>query len=115
MTIEEHVWLTHDNTFELEVNINETPVNLVSTGVTRMVITTDTGLEIDSDVEGEGAGNAFDWATSGATGIVIFTFGGLTIDAGRYLCRLTIFDPTNTNGQVWDTEFYMIVHDAIVT
>jgi len=104
-------YLNHDNIFTLIVKAGDVAVDLISTGVTRMVLTTETGYQVDSAVET----GTFDWTTDGASGKVHCAFGFIEdLLAGRYLCRLTIFDPAHTNGQVWDTKFFMNVYNPVV-
>lgn len=55
---------------------------------------------------------AFDWQTANFTGELILTLGGLGISAGAYHnCRLTVTDPTNPNGVVWDNTIFFRVYD----
>jgi hypothetical protein len=110
------VYLGHDNPFSLTVKRGGTAVDLVATSVTRMVIKYgNTASEIiDSDVAGEGAGQPFDWATSGASGICEYDLGGQSIPVGTHECSLIIYDTLHPSGQVWDGLFRMVVKSQYV-
>jgi len=115
-------FINHDNPFSLllekEVDDVTTPVNFISTGVSRMVIVYGSG-QIDSDIEGEGSGinNVFDWTTNGTNGIVTFNLGTLTVpvSTGTYTCDLVVYDPTYDDGQVWEKAFKLYVKPQKVT
>jgi len=98
------IYLTHDNTFALEVSSGGSPIDLVATGVTRVVVTSATET-VDSAINPE----AFDYATDGASGIIEFDFADIITDLGHHLCSLTIFDPLHPDGQVWGDAFTMLV------
>lgn len=53
----------------------------------------ESGVIADSSV----TAGIIDWSQGG--GVVECTFGGLTIDEGEYLTKVTVYDPTHTNGQ----------------
>ena len=104
------VYKTHDNTFSIEVSENGTPVNLITTGVDRVVVTS-ASEQVDSDVDA----SAFDYTTLGATGIIEFDFADVSdLDIGSHQCQLTIYDTAHPNGQVWDDIFAMSVRAAVV-
>jgi hypothetical protein len=104
-------FLTHDNVFSLVVSRAGTAINLISTGVTRVVVTS-AAEEVDSDVNAA----AFDFATDGATGVIEFDFADLSpsLSIGKHKCDLTIFDPIHPDGQVWEDAFTLHVKPAVV-
>lgn len=116
----ENIYKSHDNEFSLTVKEDGVVINLNSTGVTRMQLrlfklsstNNSGGYTFDSDILGEGAGNAFDWATNGDSGIVDIKIGDQDIPAGDYRAYLIIYDPFHPNGQPWP-EFNARVIDVI--
>ena len=101
-----------DNKFGIEFSDSNGTIDLVATGVDRIVIDYD-GTDLDSDDAGvtTGAGGNIDWVTSGADGVVIFELGTLAtpLVTGNYICSAVIYDATNTNGQEWENIFQMNV------
>jgi len=95
MTISETVYTGRDNTVDLLLKSDGEAQDLSS--VTRMrLVDVDGAFDIDSDT----SAGAFDW-DNGTTGKVIIAIGGEGIAAGRYGCRLIVYDPTNDDGIVW--------------
>lgn len=91
----------YDNTIDLLLKAGASEDALTAqdlSAVTRMVLTDDANIDIDSDVED----GAFDWDT-GTTGKVIIAIGDQSIADGSYEVKLIVYDPSNTNGIVWDT------------
>lgn len=102
---------THDNAFSLKILRGNSPVDLIDTGVSRVVVNTETE-QIDSDVDSA----AIDYTTQGASGIIIFDFADLAaIVAGDYICSITIFDTLHTAGQVFNMAFKVIMREKKVT
>lgn len=105
------VYLTHDNTFSLGLFRNTVAVDLVATGVSRVVISSE-DLQIDSDEDAA----AFDYSTEGAAGTIIFDFADLAgLTVGTHLCSLTVYDTLHPNGQVWDNVFRLRIKAQVVT
>lgn len=101
-----------DNKFGIQFSDDNGPIDLVTTGVNRIIIDYD-GTDLDTDDVGvtTGAGGNVDWITDGANGTVIFELGTLAtpIATGNYICSAIIYDSTNTNGQEWIDIFQMNV------
>lgn len=98
--ITEQIYLDRDNVIDLLLKADGEAQDL--SAVTRMVLLED-GEEftIDSD---EAAG-VFDWET-GTTGKITLTLGAQDdIEEGTYKVWLIVYDPSNTNGIVWDSFF----------
>ena len=116
----ETVYNVHNNLISLTVKEDGTVVDLVTNGVTRMILrlfkatskANSGGETLDSDDLGTGPGNGFDWATRGASGIVDLMVGGAGVAAGDYRAYLIIYDPDHATGQVWP-EFAMTFVDVI--
>ena len=101
--ITEHVYLGHDNTIDLLLKADGAAVDL--SAVTRMTLELDATTTIDSATSPE----AFDWDT-GTTGKLVLALGGETISAGIYeKCKLTVYDPDNAGGIMWD-QLNIVVH-----
>lgn len=74
--------------------------------VTRMTLRFSSTLTIDSNT----SPGAFDWLTANFTGELILDLGGETIPAGEYSnVWLTVYDPTNPGGVVWDRQIFFEV------
>ena len=92
----EHVYNDRNNTIDLLLKANDTAVDLSS--VTRMIIAdVNGGWSVDEN----DSPDAFDRDT-GVTGKVIISLGEEDITAGKYRVRLTVYDPTNTDGVIWE-------------
>ena len=91
----ETVYLGRDNAIDIDLLADGAPVDLSS--VTRMILR-DSGCvwEVDSIT----SPTAFDW--SAGDGRISMALGDEPIPAGAYSCRLIVYDPTNTDGVVWD-------------
>lgn len=99
-TVQETVYIGRDNLFSLEVLEDNVAVDLVAGGVTRVDLDIEGKITIDSDTYP----SAFDYATDGASGIIHFDFGGLTLPLGKdFNTTLIIYDSAHTDGQIWDT------------
>ena len=104
------VFITHDNIFSLRIMSNSSPVNLINTAVSRVVVTS-TSLEVDSSLNPE----SFDYSTDGVDGVIHFDFADLTgLAPGTYRCRLTIYDAIHPNGQVWRDKFELVIRPRVV-
>ena len=93
--LRETLYLGHDNGIDLTLKADDVAVDLSS--VTRMILR-DSGCvwEVDSTT----SPTAFDW--SAGDGRISMALGDEPIPAGAYSCRLIVYDPTNTDGVVWD-------------
>jgi len=81
------------------------PTNLAA--VTRMTLRFSATLTIDSNT----SPGAFDWLTANFIGELILDLGGESIAPGNYSnVWLTLYDPTNPNGIVWDREIFFRVY-----
>ncbi len=106
MSVTEIVYLSRDNTVDLLLKTDGVAQDLSS--VTRMIVKQEDGTwAIDSQTYG----SAFDW-TPGVTGKLILDLAAAlateNVSAGTNVVRLVVYDPTNTDGIVWDT-FVLIV------
>ena len=85
-----------DAIFEVQILKDGVPVDLVSDGVTRVVIKL--GLvELDSDV----LSNDIDWESNGSEGWIAFKLGMHLVEPFYGPARVTIYDPANSNGIDW--------------
>ena len=93
--LRETLYLGRDNGIDLTLKADGVAVDLSS--VTRMILR-DAGCvwEVDSAT----SPGAFDWSVG--DGGVDLILGDEPIPAGAYSCRLIVYDPTNTDGVVWD-------------
>lgn len=95
-TLTETVYLARDNTVDLLLKADGvvtdlspvTQVDLVDKGCTFTISSTTSPT-------------AFDWATSGANGILIMALGDEPIPEGSYTVRVVLYDGTATDGIVW--------------
>jgi hypothetical protein len=93
----EYTYNSSDNTNDLLLKADGAAVDLSS--VTRMILyDVDGGWSID---ESDSASDSVFDRDTGVTGKVIIALGDQGITAGRYRCRLKVYDPTNTSGIVW--------------
>lgn len=93
----EFVYLGHENSIDLILKADGIAVNLTS--VTRITLTLGATL-IDSD---NGDTDPIRWAKVGyATGEIRLFLGDQLITADNYQAPLVVYDPTNTDGIVWD-------------
>ena len=93
--ITEHVYNDRDNTVDLLLKADGVAQDL--SAVTRMVVADKQGIfEIDSNL----MPSAFDW-DSETTGKVVLTLGHSDIASGTYVCRLIVYDLSNTEGIMW--------------
>lgn len=106
MSVTEIVYLNRDNTVDLLLKADGVAEDL--TAVTRMIVKQEDG---DWSVDSDTYPSAFDWAP-GTTGKVILDLAAALaaedVSAGKYISRLVVYDPSNTNGIVWGT-FLLIV------
>lgn len=106
MSVTETVYLNRDNTVDLLLKADGVAQDLSS--VTRMILKEENGVwSIDSQTYG----SAFNW-NPGTTGKVILDLAAALADqsvtTGSNVVRLVVYDPSNTDGIVWDT-FVLIV------
>ncbi len=95
-----------DNTIELQLLEDGAAVDLASS-VTRMVLKLDG--PVSASVDSDNAAGVFDW--SAGNGKLTISLGGQSLTAGEYSAGLVIYDPSNTNGLVWDV-FDLTVEDT---
>ena len=102
-----YTWNERDNTIDLLLKSGGTEQDL--SGVTRMVLQ-DVGGQwlVDEDDDA----TVFSRSVS-VTGKVTITLGAEGIPQGRYNVILTVYDPVNTNGLIWDRRGF-ILHVADV-
>ena len=100
--IRETIYLGKNNAIDLILQADGVAVNLSS--VTRMILR-DVGClwEVDSTT----SAGAFDWSAGG--GALSPRLGDETIPPGTYNCWLIVFDPTNTDGIVWEEQLRLTV------
>lgn len=103
--ITETIYLSRDNQIDLLLK-SDSSGSLAAqdlSSVTRMVLQIGTSADPDSEatVDSDVDADAFGWDT-GTTGKVILSLGDQEISAGTYLARLIVYDPTYTDGIVWD-------------
>lgn len=108
--IEVKVFQAHDNTFSLLIAANRVPVDLIATGVSRMVVKVGTSNQVDSDVNPE----AIDWATNGTSGEVEFIFASLDLPLGEHRCQLVVYDGLHTLGQIIGDKFQIEILPHVV-
>jgi hypothetical protein len=97
--ITETVYRNRDNTFSLELNANNSAVDI--TGLTRAL------LEFqDVAIDSANEAGAFDWSSNGVNGELEVDIGMLPVvalvPAGKYKSKITVFDATFPNGLIWD-------------
>ena len=90
----ETIYLGHDNIIDLLLTADGEVVDISAT--TRATAQFG-GIYIDSDT----SLSAFDWS-EGEDGILHLTFGKETILTGTYKVVITLYDPVNPDGVVWD-------------
>jgi len=108
--MKELVFEGRDNSIDLLLKVSTLtdPTMQVAdlTNVTRMVLTREDGLAVDSDKESA----IFDWATLATSGIVSIQLGHINLKNTKDKWRLVVFDATNDKGIVWgDTDFQIKV------
>ena len=108
--IEVKVFQTHDNTFSLQIATNNAPIDLIATGVTRMVVKIGTSNQVDSNVNPE----AIDWITGGSEGDVEFIFASLGLPLGIHRSQLVIYDGAHPLGQVIGNMFQIEIFPHVV-
>ena len=89
----EYIWLGRDNEIDLQMNADDSPMDL--SGLTKMELVFDDGTIIDSDI----SPTAFDWSVG--SGTVKLVLGRESIDSGYYMMTVIIYDATYTNGLIW--------------
>ena len=92
----ERVYLDRDNSIDVILMADGSAADLSS--VTRMTLAVGS-VTLDSAVIAHAG--VFDWATSGASGILILNLGAQSLTAGDYDATLTIYDATYTTGLIW--------------
>ena len=101
--ITEIVYEGHDNKINLLLKADGEAVDLSS--VTKMELKLD-----DITISSQDYPSAFDWNSSSTTGEVILDLGDVGLEEGHYVAWLIVYDPTNTDGIVWD-KFHLVVRE----
>jgi len=105
----EYVYNSRNNTIDLLLKADGAAVDLSS--VTRMVVEDVAG---DWSVDESTTPAAFARSLT-VTGKVVISLGAQSLTAGKYACRLIVYDPANTSGIVWgdpDDQFIINVVDT---
>ena len=98
----EVVWTDRNNTIDLLLKSDGVVVTGLDVSVTKMQLKFDS-IIYDSDTTGHGLGNAFDWVSRGAEGIIILSLGAVLPTGKRdRRAELILFDADATAGIVWD-------------
>ncbi len=101
----EYSYNSRNNSIDLLLKSDGTAQDL--SAVTRMILK-DVGGDWTVDYTIAPGDVAFDWAP-GVTGKIVISLGAQSITAGKYRCRLIVYDPTNTSGIVWGND-PLIIH-----
>ena len=91
----EYVYNSRNNTIDLLLKADGAAVDLSS--VTRMIVEDIAG---GWSVDESTVPAAFSRSLT-VTGKVVLSLGGQGLTAGKYSCRLIVYDPANTSGIVW--------------
>jgi len=103
----EYSYNNRNNTIDLLLKSDGTAQDL--SAVSRMILK-DVGGSWTVDHNVAPGDVAFDWSpTPAVTGKVIIALGAQSITAGKYRCRLVVYDPTNTSGIAWGND-PLIIH-----
>lgn len=94
----EHIYLVHNNKIDQILTEDGTPVSL--SAVNRMTLAFE-DLIIDSNIAGEGVGEAFNWTAGG--GKLILDLAGQSIPVSSYDAQLIVYSSDNPLGIVWGT------------
>ena len=108
--IEVKVFQSHDNTFSLQITSQGTPVNLINTGVSRVVVKVGSSNQVDSDINPE----AIDWITNGTDGKIEFIFSLLDLPIGIHSSQLVVYDGSHILGQVIGDKFQIDISEQVV-
>lgn len=102
--VAEIAYLGRDNAIDLQLKADGEVVDLSS--VTQIDL-----VERDSawSVSSATSPSVFDW--SAGDGVLSLVLGEESIPEGAYRCYLVIYDPTNTDGIVWD-DFRLTVKEV---
>ena len=103
--VREFVYISRDNTIDLELREDGLPENITSATRVRLELfdARDLGLApivIDSTINL----TAFDWTTQGAAGILLIKLGDILTKANEYRARLALYDVASPNGELWAHE-----------
>lgn len=93
--VSEIIYLGRDNAIDVQLKDDGAVADLGS--VSRIDLVEQSGAW---SVSSSTSPNAFDWL--GGDGRVSMILGGETIPTGTHRCYLVVYDPTNTDGIVWD-------------
>jgi hypothetical protein len=100
----EIVYIGYNNTIEIQLYIEDDDGKreALLDAVTRMTLSFG-DTTIDSDTEGEGANQPFNWHLG--NGKVIFDFGNLdpALPVGGYTSTLIVYAPDHSDGVIWGT------------
>lgn len=94
-TLRETSYIGRDNAIDLQLLADGAAVDLSS--VTRVILR---DVACTWEVDSSTSPGAFDW--SAGDGVISLILGDEAITAGAYSCWLIVYDPTNTDGVVWD-------------
>lgn len=99
---EELIWLGRDNSIDLLLYANSSAVDLAAVTEMRLSLKNTTVVLVSTD----STAGIIQWgSTAYATGEIRIAAGGSTqLVAGRYTATLVVFDPSNTDGIVWDND-----------
>lgn len=109
------VYRDRDNAIDFRLKastVNDPILKIVDlSDVTRMVLTRDDGLAVDSDKYP----TVFDWSTLATSGIVVIKLGLVNLTPGKDMWRLIVYDSTNPNGINWGDDFYLDIKKEYVS
>lgn len=104
-TLRETSYIGRDNAIDLQLLADGAAVDLSS--VTRMILR---DVACTWEVDSITSPGAFDW--SAGDGIISLILGDEAIASGAYSCWLIVYDPTNTDGVVWEEQMRLTVVDV---
>ena len=103
--LRETLYLGYDNGIDLTLKADDVAVDLSS--VTRMILR---DVACTWEVDSTTSPGAFDWSAGG--GVISLILGDEPITPGAYSCWLIVYDPTNTDGVVWEEQLRLTVVDV---
>ena len=114
LTNEELIWLGRDNSIDLVLYSNSSAVDLTASNEMRLSFKNSTVIITSTD----NAAGLIRWgSTSWDTGEIRIMAGGSSVlIPGRYTATLVVFDPSNTDGVVWDNDIPIrVMADPLAT